>query len=421
MHVLSIALLLAGLVCAAGGGLTAEMLIGSKLGTTEYNQEMNAIKLGKKDYHRAAQLTLPKKELLCVVFTSPNATTNEVMFRNVEMMGDGCDWAVIHYNGTPEGIDSLCNDPRLKTRAIHCARNEASKEERFCDSLDGKSRVKLSVPKTIFYHDLVPYLHKYKRVFLMDEDISLEGFDVKRFLLHWDCGLHPPPLVAQPTIFESNQYINYLNMNSWKKGDRSKVIASGVGLVEQQVPMFDAVYFEWFVRRVLSQTKETALQHGVDWGHDRSWCNAARMYSKYVLNYPNTSVPCAVLPRATPVHHLNLRSMDNKREHRDLFQANGAKVVQKYVDLFPTWVQVDVLKPNNPLDPKNFEAFPRVRKLNEKCVALVRGTQNSSDSAVLASPQHVKTPHHPIHHQTHHQAHHPQRDVAALKGGDKTK
>jgi hypothetical protein len=406
MQAFYFSLLLAWLVSAAGGGLTPEMLVGSKLGTSEYNEEMNAIRLGKKDYHKAALSTLPKKELLCVVFTSPNATTNEVMFRNAELMGDSCDWAVIHYNGTPEQIATVCNEPRLKARSIHCDRNEASKDHRHCDSLDGKSRVKLSVPKTVFYHDLLPYLHRYERVFLMDEDISLEGFDVKQFMLHWNCGLHPPPLVVQPTIFESNQYINYLNKNSWKKGDRSKVIACGVGLVEQQVPFFDAVYFEWFVRRVLSQTKETALNYGVDWGHDRSWCNAARMYSKYVLNYPNSSVPCAVLPRATPVHHLNLRSMDNKREHRDLFQANGAKVVQKYVDLFPTWVQVDVLKPNNPLDPKNFEAFPRVHKLNERCVAMVHTTHNSSDRAAQI-PHHT----HNVHHH-HHQAHHPQREHA---------
>ena len=343
---------------------------GSKLGTTEYNMEMNVIRQGKKDHQRAVSLTNEKKELLCVTFQRPNATVTNILYDNIRIMGTSCDWAIVFYSGTTEQIQSICNDPKISSRIIHCKANEASLVDRYIPSHDGSKQIKISIPKTVLYQDIVSYLGGYNRVFLMDEDISLEGFDINLFLLHWNCAFHPPPLIAQPVVYESNQYINYLNKKSWSRGDRKNVIASGVGLVEQQVPFFDAIFLEWFIKRVLSLTKETALAYGVDWGHDRSWCNAARLYNTYVLNYPNTSIPCAVLPK-TYIHHLNLKSMDSKRENRKLFQINGQKVVQHYVNLFPTWVEMDVLKPNNPLDIKrNGLKFPRILELNPKCVAV---------------------------------------------------
>jgi hypothetical protein len=57
-----------------------------------------------------------------------------------------------------------------------------------------------------------------------------------------------------------------------------------VGYIEQQVPLFDSIFFEWFVKRVLSQTKQWFMEYGIDWGHDRSWCNAAQMYVPDVLS-----------------------------------------------------------------------------------------------------------------------------------------
>ncbi len=206
----------------------------------------------------------------------------------------------------------------------------------------------------------------------MDEDISLSGFNASQFLLYWACAFPASPLVVQPLIYESNQYINYLNLKSWRRGARNQIVASAVGLIEQQVPLFDAVFFEWFVKRVLAQTYNIALHHGVDWGHDRSWCNAAAMYAKYVLNYSEDYVHCAIFPQATPVHHYNHKSMSTKRDNRPLFHANGVKVVQQYIDLFPTWVVVDVLAENNPLDYRNYAMFRRVSTLNTTCVAQLK-------------------------------------------------
>jgi hypothetical protein len=373
-------------------GTTISMFKGSKLGTTEYNLEPNVVKQGRKDFHRASLSTIERKELLCVTFLHPNTTAHDNFIGNVQAMGTHCDWAVIYYQGTASEIHSTCSDTRVVQHIIHCKRNEETEVSRFVSTDhggNGSESIRLSVPKTVMYHDLLPYLSTYKKVFLMDEDISLQGFNVTSLMEPWECALSPPPLIVQPLVAESNQYINYLNRNSWKRRDRSKIVASGVGIVEQQVPLFDSVFLEWFIRRVLSLTRDTALIHGVDWGHDRSWCNAARMYGKYVLNYPDSYTPCAVFPHATPIHHLNFRSMENKRNNRTFFEQNGYAVVQRYIDYFPTWVVLDVLGVNNPLDFRNLGVHTTLFSLNAECVAK---RQNGTASQVGAAwPENVST------------------------------
>lgn len=349
-----------------------DVFTGSKLGSTEYNKEMTAIDKGRVDYATSQLIGMRRNNLLCVTFVGANGTTlPSLVHENIQLLHPVCDWALIFYNGDTKIIKKICNDVNVRGKHVHCRRSPATMQDRFMPNATDNTRtsVTLSVPKTVFYQELLPYLPRYKKVFLMDEDISLSGFNASQFLLFWACAFPVSPLIVQPLIYESNQYINYLNLNSWRRGTRNQIVASAAGLIEQQVPLFDAVFFEWFVKRVLVQTYNIALHHGVDWGHDRSWCNAAAMYAKYVLNYPEDYVHCAIFPQATPVHHYNHKSMSTKRDNRALFHANGVKVVQQYIDLFPTWVVVDVLVPNNPLDYRNYAMFRRVSSLNTTCLA----------------------------------------------------
>jgi len=75
-----------------------------------------------------------------------------------------------------------------------------------------------------------------QRVFLLDEDLSVTGMNFTSLLRIWDCAFSPlpPPLLVQPLISESTQLFDYVNKNSWQVGGRSGIIASSVGLVEQQ-------------------------------------------------------------------------------------------------------------------------------------------------------------------------------------------
>ena len=135
------------------------------------------------------------------------------------------------------------------------------------------------------------------------------------------------------------QFFTYLNLDFWQRQQRknkysSAVLASSVGLIEQQVPLFNSMFFEWFVKRVLALTREKALEMGADWGADRVWCSAANAYALKVLNWtvpegpaPSRQSPpkkrrkavwdlmnlnitsCAVIVAAPPISHLDTRSM----------------------------------------------------------------------------------------------------------------
>ena len=54
---------------------------------------------------------------------------------------------------------------------------------------------------------------------------------------------------------------------------------------EPTAPLIEARFFEWFVRRVLPLTRSVALKMGVDQGLDKTWCSAAKVYGKRVLNH----------------------------------------------------------------------------------------------------------------------------------------
>ena len=146
-------------------------------------------------------------------------------------------------------------------------------------------------------------------------------------------------------------------------------MSSASGIVEQQVPMFDAPFFEWFVKRCLSLTKQDAINAGVDWGGDRSWCNAAKMYGRDVLKQRKEYVHCAFLVGGSPVHHLNTKAIATKRTNRKEFLKNGFEMVDKYVTLFPTWTILDITRSPNPLDRLHGLKYVKSKQIDANCTA----------------------------------------------------
>ena len=331
---------------------------GSKLGTTEYNQEMYVINQGIEDY-KAAMNVNNRNGVLCVTFIKGSLKQGvKTLNNNLVMTVNTCLWAVIIYQGTPAEVENICRpSPINLERLVHCQLSKYA--------IVSNSTKPQAVPKTILYTELLPYLKNFERVFLMDEDISIHGFNMAKYIKIWDCAFYPyRPLLTQPLIAESTQFFDFVNWKFWRNRG---YIASSVGLIEQQVPFFDSIFFEWFVRRVLVYTKEQALRLGADCGHDRSWCNAARMYSQHVLGWPtelNRTAPCALITGATPVHHLNMRSMATKKANRGKFRAMGHAGVQNYINYFPTWVILEVKNSPNPLGKKHSHRYLKVRNLD---------------------------------------------------------
>jgi len=76
------------------------------------------------------------------------------------------------------------------------------------------------------------------------------------------------------------------------------------------------------------------------------------------------ATPCALITApGTAVHHLNHQTMSAIRARTKIVRRNIFIVVQRYVDLFPTWVGMDMLNPYNPLNPANAEKYHQVRAL----------------------------------------------------------
>ena len=212
--------ILASLICSAlalKSANTVEPWVGSALGTLEYRSEVAAIELGKSDYVEALDhaTEYPPKPLLCVSFLGLSPYSCMSLQGNIDHMDDKCDWAIVMYAGNEVEVAAICKTANVSSNVVFCGR---SRESLLAEKLQK------SIPKSVQYQTLL-----------------------SKFMKTWDCSFEKRPLIVQPLIAESNQYLSYVNLKSWANDSRADVIASTVGYVEQQVPAFDSIFFTWFV------------------------------------------------------------------------------------------------------------------------------------------------------------------------------
>lgn len=288
-----------------------------------------------------------------------------------------------------------------KQKIILCKKAEIAKEKVFIDipTSDGKIvRQFRSIPKSVLYQELLSIsITSYKHIFIMDEDISLNDFHMTRFLSLWKCSFQQfnqennnennqnlnqqqeqqqfeyllSPLIVQPLIAERTQYFPYVYAKLWEMQRFSGSIAATVGLVEQQVPFFDSLFLEWYIKYVLINIKDIALKYGVDQTIDKTWCKAAAAYSKYILDidyHQYNSASCAIIIDTPPVHHKNFHSLSNKRVNRKYYREKAQVVNSFYKSLFPNWVLEDITRSISPIDPKYGKNFRIIKHYNKTCM-----------------------------------------------------
>lgn len=396
------------------------------------NKEMEALLLGRDDYiHKdIIQMKMNMKPLLCVTFIKADYKNLNLLQNNMNIMKDDCEWAIIFYGGNDDLMNKFCeltlkneilsvndistsfilknnkeegsynviNDQNVigdsKKIIILCKKAENAKEKVFIDipTADGKIiRQFRSIPKSVLYQELLSIsITSYKHIFIMDEDISLHDFHVKRFLSLWKCSFQQfnhqnddenhhqqqsqyllSPLIVQPLIAERTQYFPYVYAKLWEMQRFSGSIAATVGLVEQQVPFFDSLFLEWYIKYVLINIKDIALKYGVDQTIDKTWCKAAAAYSKYILKidyHQYNSASCAIIIDTPPVHHKNFHSLSNKRVNRKYYREKAQVVNSFYKSLFPNWVLEDITRKISPIDPKYGKNFRIIKNFNKTCM-----------------------------------------------------
>jgi len=215
-------------------------------------------------------------------------------------------------------------------------------------------------PKTLQFTYLLSILPKYRRVWLLDSDISLEGFRPEPFFRIIECAFEEPPIIAQPLITSSSkdtggkaQSYKYLNEQYWKTDrENGQVDATSTSFIEIQAPLMNAAYFEWFITRMVIPLLAPSHFLGADWGFDSLFCTTAGLYRSLTKIRPpiasagvgtgsgnavkasrraqnrrlfpvgSLAPACVVTVGADPVHHLNVNAHDmsnnvNHNQHQN--------------------------------------------------------------------------------------------------------
>ena len=244
------------------------------------------------------------KKMLCIVFLKSEKEFIDILQQNVNATVGICDWAAIVFAGDVQLLQKSISADCL---VIVEYKGPRSPQSDF-------------VPKPVLYR-LVPDIAKeYKRVWLLDSDMSFLKFDTQNYLNILDCalgGVHPP-LVSQPLIEGSTQQaFRPLNSEFWK--DTHTVVALNYYYAEIQAPLFDGHFLDWFVTSVVNPIANAFLILGADWGLGSIWCRMASMY--YIQNYDtskrdyNASLhthSCLLVTGGTHLLHLDLKSMGEK-------------------------------------------------------------------------------------------------------------
>lgn len=326
---------------------------------TNYSQELQVIKNGAQFVQQHLANSTQRKELLCATFMNArNSLSTRMLYVNIRKLQKNCDFAVILYAGRPDQVP-VCK--RNSSAIIHCARAAIT--------VKGSPPAKGVYPKPFLYMELKRFLGDYRRVFLIDEDVSLFKFNYTIYSAIWNCGFYPspPPLITQALVSEGTQFFPYVHFDKWRVGRKNTIWATESIFIEQQAPLIDSIFLFWLLEYVIPPTLQLSMETGSDWGTDIVWCSAAYMYARHLLHITDPNyVPCAILTKAPPIVHRDGKTIEFKKENYNEFNAEGFRMVELYRQLYPTWVcnQNDVLM--NPLNDENTHLIRRY-KLKKEC------------------------------------------------------
>jgi hypothetical protein len=298
--------------------------------TAAYEQEAVDAALATVKSGAMTQLSKPADKILCVTFIQLSLQSIENSVNNTAGTETDCHWVYLVYRheitsrdtllslfqAHLQGVHDLSHEilfaPRrteaLAALTLQCqmllqSKNyETYKLEETCTQIGTAQHGTASLtgnynhlvyPKVLLFTMLLPMLTAHTHVWIVDGDISLQGFRIKPFLQTARCSFSTPALVAQPLIAQNTQTYKYFNLNSWsaQRGKqpgnmrRSAVgkkheplIAAQTGFIEIQVPLIESRFFEWYILKVVMPLAVPMHVLGADWGFDELFCRSAQFY-----------------------------------------------------------------------------------------------------------------------------------------------
>eukprot|EP01035_Chromulina_nebulosa_P024822 gene24822-32326_t len=282
-----------------------------QLSTYEETALVNARKLSALNLN-------PQKPMLCVTFTALQKDKSwRNILRNVKYAKERCEWVVVSYNS----VDEVLYSSRLTVieEVALWANTSAMVMRHSFGDRDG-------LMKPLLFDALLPFLRLYSKVWLMDEDISIVGFNFRSYFGIWDCAFDPaspPPVISQPLI-SGNKYQPPFSKDGWAMYNNS-VVAIRTAWVEQQSPILDARFFAWFIENIISPMKDDFIEIKSDFGYDQAWCGAAEMWNSVLREAAphgdsstegkgrargvKNNPPCVVIMADTHVNHRNFKTI----------------------------------------------------------------------------------------------------------------
>ena len=211
-----------------------------------------------------------------------------------------------HPRGDPQsdpGDTMTMGQPNRKLLSLPMEPPTSDKKVHTNAKADNKIKTK-HIPKPAMFKYLLSVVTKYHKVWLLDEDISLVGFDIAQFMYHSVCGRRSTPyaptsmLVTQPLVGSQTQDRLSVSYEYWNKmlhiqdnslngggssnsnginsnkdsEDKGVIVGIHTGFVESQAPLFDTDYFIWYSNYIVEPLRNEILKHQSGWGPGHTVC-----------------------------------------------------------------------------------------------------------------------------------------------------
>lgn len=260
-----------------------------------------------------------KQGVLCAVFMMPTPENVATLKANIELQaaaesgGVTCDWAVVAYgaanaDAARAALEELTSSAQRK-RGVKVVYFDSPPPLRQLLAAHGHEDISFTpsttyYPKPLLYLQLARLLASYEYVWLLDDDISLEGSQLPVALQALRCAFSPSPpaLVGQLLITGGRQSYSYLNSDGWTQ---RRIVAAKSRFIELQAPLVDTGFFLWFLQAVVVPMMPAIAYFESDFGMDNVWCGAAGAYARQRLQYAAAYAPCNVVVAGQSIRHLD--------------------------------------------------------------------------------------------------------------------
>lgn len=220
--------------------------------------------------HTHTHTHLPRSDyLLCCVFVNSSQEVLTLVEKNIVLSRGNCQWSIIAYAGNDTLLHEFSH--QYKDVVTHWA--YFREESRVMEN----SPFPRFVPKALMYPLIVHLLPRFRWVWFLDQDISLDGFNSSKLLDFLVNKLQKQnPLIMQPCLHENTQWVPTFSSNYWYHRDgRSKhkdAVGGRVGFIEQQMPIFETIFFSWYLNYVIFPLQNVTTILRSNWGIESLWC-----------------------------------------------------------------------------------------------------------------------------------------------------